>query len=1146
MNDDSAFAVTGDDVTLDGERYLRITNVDRMPEFMMSIVGADDHWMFISSRGALTAGRRNADNALFPYAADDQLSARRDETGPLTLIRIDRGNSAEPQLWQPLADDLRGTPAVQRNLYKNPLGTKVVFEEVQRTFALTFRYRWTFSQRFGFVRSCVLRNDGEQPVSLEVLDGLRNVLPFGVSSEFMMRFSNLATAYRKSELIDESNMGLFLLSSIPTDRAEPSESLRTTTVWQTGWPGDAVLLSETQVDTFRRKGTVQTERDVRGRKGAYLVRGSFQLPPAAETRWHQIAELRQDHADVIAMSRWIAQEPCPADPIEADVAESERAFVRILASADGLQCTKNLRRIDRHRSNTAFNVMRGGIPIDGYNVPTRDFAAHVHHFNHSVAERHASVLDSLPAKMLASELVACMSATGDPDLRRLSLEYLPLSFSRRHGDPTRPWNHFSIDLKTGDGEPSLNYQGNWRDIFQNWEALAISFPKFTPAMVARFVNATTADGYNPYRVTKDGFDWEQPEPDDPWANIGYWGDHQIVYLLKLLQWNQRVDPEALTPLLNERVFVHADVPYRIASFEAMKRDPTSTIDFDHQHNRVIARRIETVGADGKLVHDSTGEIHRVSLIEKLLILSLAKLSNLVPGGGIWLNTQRPEWNDANNALVGNGLSMVTACYLYRWFDFLGQWLATAAEDSFEVTSEVAGFAERVFEILITADPETASRDKSVRGEVVAALSTVGSDYRDAWYANGCGQTRNRLARDTMIRWFEVAKRHLRVTIEQNRRSDGLFHSYNLMRWVGDELEVDRLDEMLEGQVAALSSGCLSPRQANGLLTSLRNSALYREDQNSYLLYPNRQLPRFLDKNRLDDEAVAGCPLLMRLLDSGNRQIVRRDVDGGVHFSGDLRNSAELREALSQLPSKFAADVAEQADAIASIFEETFDHRRFTGRSGTFFGYEGLGSIYWHMVSKLGLAACENFFAAVEANADDAVVASLRSHYEAIRAGIGAEKSPVQYGAFSSDPYSHTPENAGVKQPGMTGQVKEDLLARFAELGVHVVGGRLRFRLDLLDRDELLAEPAGFSVHPKGGGVEVVQVPSGGLAYTLCQVPLVCQAADEDHLEIVFDDGTTRRVEGLALDQKTSSRVFSRDPAIVRLNCRSRQLRNRKA
>ena len=45
--------------------------------------------------------------------------------------------------------------------------------------------------------------------------------------------------------------------------------------------------------------------------------------------------------------------------------------------------------------------------------------------------------------------------------------------------------------------------------------------------------------------------------------------------------------------------------------------------------------------------------------------------------------------------------------------------------------------------------------------------------------------------------------------------------------------------------------------------------------------------------------------------------------------------------------------------IISLFEKVFHHDTFTGRLGTFFAYEGLGSIYWHMVSKLLLAAQEN-------------------------------------------------------------------------------------------------------------------------------------------------------------------------------------------
>ena len=100
-------------------------------------------------------------------------------------------------------------------------------------------------------------------------------------------------------------------------------------------------------------------------------------------------------------------------------------------------------------------------------------------------------------------MVAAAAATGDPQLERLCREYLPLTFSRRHGDPSRPWNRFSIATRNADGTRILNYEGNWRDIFQNWEALAVSFPGFVSGMICRFLNASTADGYNPYRITRE-------------------------------------------------------------------------------------------------------------------------------------------------------------------------------------------------------------------------------------------------------------------------------------------------------------------------------------------------------------------------------------------------------------------------------------------------------------------------------------------------------------------------------------------------------------------------------------------------------------------------------------------------------------------
>ena len=56
----------GSFVDIRGERYYRLSHYDAIPPFFMSIVSDTDHWLFISSNGGLTAGRKDADHALFP------------------------------------------------------------------------------------------------------------------------------------------------------------------------------------------------------------------------------------------------------------------------------------------------------------------------------------------------------------------------------------------------------------------------------------------------------------------------------------------------------------------------------------------------------------------------------------------------------------------------------------------------------------------------------------------------------------------------------------------------------------------------------------------------------------------------------------------------------------------------------------------------------------------------------------------------------------------------------------------------------------------------------------------------------------------------------------------------------------------------
>ncbi len=215
-------------------------------------------------------------------------------------------------------------------------------------------------------------------------------------------------------------------------------------------------------------------------------------------------------------------------------------------------------------------------------------------------------------------------------------------------------------------------------------------------------------------------------------------------------------------------------------------------------------------------------------------------------------------------------------------------------------------------------------------------------------------------------------------------------------------------------------------------------------------------------------------------------------------------------------------IASDKTLLLYIFEEMFDHKSFTGRSGTFYGYEGLGSIYWHMVSKLLLATQENCLLAVANNESEETIGRLLEHYYEINEGIGAHKSPELYGAFPTDPYSHTPGGKGAQQPGMTGQVKEDVLCRFGELGVFVEDGKLFFNPRLLRAEEFLSEAKTFKYTAIDKELKTIPLEKGSLCFTYCQVPVIYKLEDNNRVEVIYNDGSTSK-----LDETTSDKIFNR-------------------
>ena len=1101
--------ISGRLIIIEGEEYYMVENYDLMEPFLMAVVSNSDHWMYISSTGGLTAGRRNPDNAIFPYYTDDKIHLSYTSTGSKTVILASYDN--KKLLWKPFSDHYSGIYSIKRKLYKNTIGNRLMFEEKNEDLRLVFRYTWMNSEKYGWIKKSSVINESGQPVSVSVLHGIANILPYGVNQMMQTNMSTLVDAYKKNELDTDTGLGIFRLSSIPVDRAVPSEALKCTSVWSAGYKPDTILLSSRQLDEFAGGQHPETETESKALKGCYFTVADLVLEAFGSADNYYVIELEQDSSDVEKLVYMLENENKPDTLLEEDVARGTSQLAALVGMADGHQLTAERMTGARHFSNVLFNCMRGGLFENDYEIKKEYFVRHIRRFNKKIWLKHADWLENLPATLNLDQLMNGIKDKADNDLLRLAYEYLPLSFSRRHGDPSRPWNRFDIRLKEEDGSLSYSYQGNWRDIFQNWEALALSYPGFLPSMISRFLNSSNADGYNPYRISSEGIDWEVPEKDNPWAHIGYWGDHQVIYLLRLLELAREFKPGQLDEWLDLKVFSYANIPYLIKEYEDIINDPYETIVFDEEKNALIEKLSAEIGADGKMVMDKEGEVVKASFTEKILVNVLARLVNFIPAAGIWMNTQRPEWNDANNALVGNGASMVTLYYLRRMVNFLREMYANADREIYLVREEVFKLFELVYDILLeNKEYLNVSPDDKVRRLISDQLGRAGSDYRQSTGKGFSGRFLN-IRTGRLSAFLELVSGYIDSSILLNRRADGLYNAYNLVSHNNSEISIIPLQKMLEGQVAVLSSGILKPQQAVTLIADLYESDLYRADQDSFMLYPDRQLKSFRDINNLDDKDISGSLLLKKLLDEGDTSIIQEDIKGRYHFNGRFTRAEDLKIALDGLPERYAPLAEKEKGLIAGIFESVFNHKMFTGRSGSFYKYEGLGSIYWHMVSKMLLAVAEYIVRAESEETDKKVLERLIWYYYRLRSGIGAGKSPSEYGAIPSDPYSHTPVMMGVQQPGMTGQVKEDIISRSLETGIRISEGRLSFRPVILRRQEFMKDENG----------------SEFFEFTFCHTPFRYIIGEKQSLQVTLSTGEVRQYDEQSLDFELSRSLFMR-------------------
>ena len=398
-------------------------------------------------------------------------------------------------------------------------------------------------------------------------------------------------------------------------------------------------------------------------------------------------------------------------------------------------------------------------------------------------------------------------------------------------------------------------------------------------MIAKFLNASTADGYNPYRMTRDGIEWEVPEPRRSLGQhrlLGRPPDHLPAEAARSRRRSSI--PARCAALLDQRDLRlrRRALPHRPTPI--LLRDPRNTIDFDRGHAGARSRRACTaMGTDGKLVTDADGagpprhpgrEAAGPAAGQALQPRPGRRHLDEHPAPGVERRQQRP----GRQGPVGG----------HRWPTCAATCVSCAS--SLPRTAHVAVSAE----VASCSAPSRASsrsigptdrrrfdagarRASWMRWAALAALPR--GVYRD-----GLSGTATVVAGDRSVallrRWRSTTSTRILREPARRRPLPRLQHPRPVRR----RRRSTHCYEMLEGQVAVLSRARSVRRKRFGSAAhACAQPALPRRPAQLPALPRHGRCPRFLEQNSVPGRAVGASPLVAALLAAGDRTIVVRDA-----------------------------------------------------------------------------------------------------------------------------------------------------------------------------------------------------------------------------------------------------------------------------
>ncbi len=698
-------------------------------------------WVFYVNRGQAIAsfGVESKDFPIMEFQPANKAYQTTPFTGFRTFLKLKRGDSPW-RPYEPFSPRYRGEADLQ-NLVMG--ANELKLEEASFKYGLQTQVTYFIlpGENFaGLARIVTVKNIGSDPASLEILDGLPVLIPYGVNNYLLKELGRTVEAW----------MEVFNLEArIPFYRVRAS------------------IVDRVEVETYQAGHFALGFVEQGGKSQSLPVLVDPAVVFGAETTFSSPDPFNQEPLTALLEKEQITcgRTPCGLFAHQSTLAVGEGMTIYSLyGHTSGLEILQP----DLLRLTQA-----------SYFITKRQEAVSLASDLTSVIDTHTAspIFDAYCRQTFLDNVLrgGWPVLFGDP--KKSPIYHI---YSRKHGDIERDYNAFLIAP-----EPLSQGEGSYRDVNQNRRNDVLFNPEVGDFNIFTFMSLIQTDGYNPRTVRGSTFTLalehqpavlaltRQPEKlktylqkpftpgkllkfiDDHALELsvsreeflsavlgaaeqhleavffeGYWIDHW-EYNLDLIESFLAVYPDRQAELL----FGRADLPFfdspavvqpratKYVLARGVPRQIGSLLE-DREKEALIASRAEQPNWTRK--EYGHGDIYRTTLFAKLVLTALIKFATLDPWGmGIEMEAGRPGWYDALNglpALFGSG--MAETFELQRWLNFLQEVIRLNRDAILRLPVEAVDLLHSIATHLEVYDASTSSeRDYDYWDSVSTARET---------------------------------------------------------------------------------------------------------------------------------------------------------------------------------------------------------------------------------------------------------------------------------------------------------------------------------------------------------------------------------------------------------------------------------------